>query len=79
MEPTFFPGQVIVATRWWRRLGKHDVVIVWHDDMEKIKRIRRVHAGTIWIEGDNSRYSTDSRHFGTVPIQSVVAKVLFGL
>jgi nickel-type superoxide dismutase maturation protease len=43
-----------------------------------LKRITRIDAeGKVWIEGDNPPYSTDSRHFGPVPVTSIAGIVRF--
>ena len=40
-----------------------------------VKRVVRVEADEIWVEGDNRLDSTDSRTFGAVPRASVVGRV----
>lgn len=76
MMPYLNPGQIVIGYGWYRRLRPRDVVIIDHDGMEKIKRIVSIHEETVIVAGDNQTESTDSRHFGPVPIVSVRAKVI---
>src|SRR5438876_809413 len=56
-----------------------DVVVARRPDrpeLEIIKRIRAIDpAGAIFLVGDNSAASTDSRQFGPVPRDHIVAQV----
>ena len=55
-----------------------DIVLVGHPHRTNyimVKRIVAVDVSQVWIEGDNSSQSTDSRHFGGVPKQSLLARV----
>jgi phage repressor protein C with HTH and peptisase S24 domain len=76
MLPTFAPGKVVFASSWLRpSVGR--VVIIDHNGHEKIKRIRSVDGdGWAFVVGDNAAESTDSRQFGAVPSDSIVAIVL---
>lgn len=76
MSPTFRPGQLVIGLRWWRRLRVGDVIVVHHELMEKIKRVERLEGNSVWLLGDNRAASTDSRHFGPVRVDMVVARVL---
>jgi type IV secretory pathway protease TraF len=41
-----------------------------------VKRIQAVdHQGNVFLRGDNPALSTDSRHFGSVPRNLVLARV----
>src|SRR6267154_4164066 len=74
MEPTLKPGQLVIG-RAARVFHPGDVVIVSHDGLEKIKRIERQQGDLIYLLGDNPSGSTDSRNFGWVQAQAIVAKV----
>ncbi len=76
MEPTLTHGETIVALRMLRP-SAGNLVIVRHDDKEKIKRVHRVKHGLLYVVGDNPSGSTDSRHFGWLPVSSVVAVVVW--
>jgi nickel-type superoxide dismutase maturation protease len=76
MMPTLRHGTVIAATRWFRRLKPGDIVIVHHDGIEKIKRIKKMRGNEIFVIGDNDEQSVDSRSFGWLSKRMIVAKVL---
>jgi phage repressor protein C with HTH and peptisase S24 domain len=74
MLPTFTPGEVVMATGWFRRVREGDVLVLRHDGLEKVKRVASVRGDEVYVVGDNPA-STDSRQFGWLPRSSVVAKV----
>jgi nickel-type superoxide dismutase maturation protease len=76
MFPTLVDDAVVVARRT-TRLTPGDVVVLKHGKMEKIKRISKIEGSRIYLLGDNPNYSTDSRHFGSVPAEDVLAKVIW--
>lgn len=75
MWPVLDPGQVVVAVRK-RNYGIEDVVFIWHQGREKIKRIRSVEGEKYDVRGDNPSQSTDSRHFGLVDKKDIIGKVI---
>ena len=76
MSPTLLPGQLVVG---WRTdaLRPGDVVIVSQGGLEKIKRIERQQGSLLYLLGDNPAASTDSRSFGWVQADTIVAKVVW--
>lgn len=76
MSPTYEHGQVVVC---WRsqRAQKNDIVIVMHDGFEKIKRVRHTRMHHVYLAGDNTSDSTDSRHFGWLSHDVVVGRVIW--
>lgn len=76
MLPVLQPGQLVVG-RQTRELKPGDVVIVSHNGLEKIKRIERQQGDLIYLLGDNAAASTDSRSFGWVQANSIIAKVIW--
>lgn len=76
MAPTLRAGQLVVG-RPARTWNAGDVVIVRHDGLEKIKRIKRREGGLVYLLGDNPAGSTDSRNFGWLPTKDIVAKVIW--
>lgn len=76
MVPTLIPGRIVLGV-WPQRLAADDVVIVRHGGLEKIKRIADLRQNEIFLTGDNSLQSTDSRTFGWLERSSVVAKVVW--
>lgn len=80
MSPYLKPGQLIVARAWFarHRVRPGEVVIIRHDNKEKIKRIERVdERGSIFVIGDNLERSTDSRHFGWLHESCIEAKIIW--
>lgn len=77
MEPYVGPGAVVIARGVFLRLKKYDVVVVRQHGIEKIKRIVQLKDGKMFLVGDNPTKSKDSRHFGWVPVDWVVGKVIW--
>jgi nickel-type superoxide dismutase maturation protease len=77
MLPALPDGKIVIATGWFYRLKPNNIVIVSHNNIEKIKRIKSIDNGRIFLVGDNPKGSTDSRQFGKVDVTNVLAKKLF--
>lgn len=81
MVPTLHPGDRLLL-RYGARVRPGDVVVVRHPfqhDLLVVKRaVERRDAGW-WLLGDNSYVPSDSREFGAVPDDLVVAKALLRL
>ena len=76
MAPTLKAGQLVIG-KVTRELETGDVVIVSHNGLEKIKRIEKHQGDLIYLLGDNSVSSTDSRNFGWLPAKVIIAKVIW--
>jgi type IV secretory pathway protease TraF len=76
MEPTFKAGKIVIASSLWAP-REHNVVVLRHGGLEKIKRIRQLKDGKIFVVGDNVAVSTDSRSFGWLPATDIVATVVW--
>lgn len=76
MAPKLRPGQWILATELYRKLRPGHVVIVERDNKELIKRIERIEDDKVFVIGDNLEGSLDSRQFGWLSKEQVVARVL---
>jgi nickel-type superoxide dismutase maturation protease len=83
MEPEFKAGDHLWASKLFYRLFKPKVgeVVVLRDPRDGrliLKRIWEVKAGGYYfVGGDNEKASTDSRTFGPVKKEDIIAKVLF--
>lgn len=77
MHPSYKEGGLLVAIGWFTGLKPRDVVIISHEGMEKVKRIQKVRGRELFVLGDNSELSTDSRDFGWLPVDAVTAKVVW--
>jgi nickel-type superoxide dismutase maturation protease len=76
MLPNLKPGQIVVAWRSGRpKVG--DVVVIRHDSLEKIKRIGKIESRKVYVLGDNSAASTDSRQFGAIDRTQIIGRVIW--
>ena len=84
MSPALQPGDWLLVERLGpgsRQPSPGEIVLV-PDPREPsrvlIKRLVRLETGGLaWLEGDNPPHSTDSRHFGPVPVASVKGVVRY--
>lgn len=77
MLPALRNNSMVWATALYRSVKAGDVVIIRHGGLEKIKRVEAVVDGQLFVLGDNSAASTDSRSFGWLPLERVQAKVIW--
>lgn len=78
MAPTYMPGDWLLV-RWGGRFKVGDTVVIEREERPGvflIKRLLREEQGKYWVEGD-SESSTDSRQWGAIPREEIVARVLF--
>jgi hypothetical protein len=76
MIPVLPPGTMVVGYCWFRKLKIGDVVILKHQGKEKIKRIKELNEQELYVVGDLEEESTDSRHFGWLKKDCVLARVI---
>lgn len=75
MHPTLPHGKIVVALKHRKpRVG--DVVIVQHHRVEVLKRIHDMKGPLVYLLGDNPDESTDSRHYGWLPLSKILGVVL---
>lgn len=77
MVPVLPPGTLVYAWRWYRRLKPEKVVIFDRENREMIKRIDTVNDQGLFVLGDHPETSTDSRQYGLIPVESVMAVVIW--
>ena len=84
MTPALKEGQDILSFNWaylFSKPKKGDIVIVQNSKLqaksEIVKRVVKVEGKQVFVEGDNKRQSTDSRHFGPIRIDQIIGKVIF--
>ena len=77
MLPQLREGQLVVGWRVFTSITPGNLVIFRHNGLEKIKRVAKLHNKQVFVVGDNQADSTDSRSFGPVPYDAIVAKVIW--
>lgn len=77
MLPVLPPGTLVWGYKWFIKLRQHKVVIAERDGREIIKRIDQIKSDGLFLVGDHPEASTDSRHYGVVPRDSVRAIVVW--
>lgn len=75
MSPTLPHGRLVVFVTMRPKID--NIVMVNHDGREKIKRLALTRAGRIYLLGDNPPASTDSRDFGWLPQEAIIAKLVW--
>ncbi|TMD41378.1 MAG: nickel-type superoxide dismutase maturation protease [Chloroflexi bacterium] len=81
MQPGLRAGALVIArpVDAATNLQPGDVVVARRPDRPGLEVIKRIHsidsAGTIFLLGDNSGASSDSREFGAVTREQIVARV----
>ena len=78
MEPTLRAGEWWLARRT-RRVRVGDVVVVRQPeqgDLLTVKRVTRLEGAKCWVEGDNPPRSRDSRHYGPVDREEIIAHLV---
>ena len=78
MVPTFAPGERLLV-RYGAAFTIDDVVLVQRPDQIDVKRINKVIDDRIYVIGDNFEVSIDSRHYGPITDDQVLAKVIWRL
>jgi len=76
MMPYLNPGQIVIGHGFYKEIKPRDIVIIEHNNTEKIKRVVEIKDETVFVVGDNVIESTDSRKFGALPITCIRAKVI---
>jgi phage repressor protein C with HTH and peptisase S24 domain len=78
MSPTIRHGQLVLATGFLVAAAENDVVIIRRYGREMIKRISLTDPlKGVYVVGDNAQASTDSRSFGWLQPEEVIAKVIW--
>ena len=82
MLPLLQPGEeILININAYHKIVPQvgDIVVTTHRDRQEliiIKRITAIHEDeSCFLTGDNPEESTDSRHWGTVPVKDILGKV----
>ena len=76
MLPALQPGRLVIGVSFLAPKAG-DVVVVAHNNKEKIKRIKTIDEHEVFVVGDAQDASTDSRHFGALTRHAVLAKIIW--
>jgi len=76
MLPVLKDGQLVLAFKK-TKLRPGSIVIVKRKDKEIIKRLNKIRGNKLYILGDNLVRSTDSREFGWITKEDVLATVIW--
>jgi len=76
MNPTFKSGEFIIVSKYFK-LQNSKVVVVRLENRDVIKRVTAIKNDEIFIEGDNSSASTDSRTFGWINKSNIIGSVIW--
>src|SRR3989338_9184128 len=80
MFPALKPGQEVLVFNWWRLLGLRvgDIAVIKKNGKELVKRIGQISSDrSIFVIGDNQKFSTDSRTFGLIKESEILGKVIW--
>ncbi len=81
MLPTLTEGQDVLSFNWaylGRRPKVGEILVLNLNGRDLIKRVAKIEGEEIFVEGDNKGQSTDSRDFGSVKLDQVIGKVVYG-
>lgn len=76
MAPTLRHGQIIVVGNP-SSIQVGTVVVISHNNIDKVKRVTQIKKDQIYITGDNIAQSTDSRSFGWIDRTAVVGTLVW--
>lgn len=75
MDPSICEGEKVLVFKT-RNVKKGDIIVFEKNGIEMIKRITKNLGDTLFVEGDNRKESTDSRHYGPISRKDIVGKVV---
>lgn len=76
MSPALKHGQLVLFAR--NKKFKNGTVVLAHMlGKDVVKRIKIIDCGKVWLEGDNSLESTDSREYGPVKLCDIKGCMLY--
>lgn len=76
MRPTLNNGQITIILKTLN-IRDGDIVMAKIKNSEVIKRVTSLDRYKVFLEGDNKNHSTDSRHYGAVPISNIIGRLIY--
>lgn len=78
MLPAIHDGDYVIAIGWCGGVRQGDIVVLTHPtgSMMLVKRVEAVDRDSVYVVGDNTEESVDSRHFGAVKKKALAGKVV---
>lgn len=78
MIPILPPKTLVFGWTWTSSYKPGHIVIFRHEGKEKIKRVAEVLGdGSIYVVGEHPETSTDSRQFGAIAPEHVLARIIW--
>jgi phage repressor protein C with HTH and peptisase S24 domain len=78
MIPTLAPGERLLV-RHNGPIVLGDIAVFEHANQFAVKRVLRIEADGVFVQGDNDQVSTDSRSIGLIPFDDVLGTVTYRL
>lgn len=75
MWPSLVKGDKILVYKW-AEIKEGDIVVCSLPSREFVKRVIKIDGKNYFLEGDNKKFSTDSRDFGPVKRKNIVGKMI---
>lgn len=76
MEPAIKTGSFVLISSWYPSPKVGHIVLFELDGKQILKRISDITNEKVELLGDNTADSTDSRHFGTIPISAIKGRAI---
>jgi hypothetical protein len=74
MHPALRDGDIVVGVRRVPQVGA--IVVAKQGNREVIKRVRHIDGDKVYLVGDNSQDSTDSRHYGNINKSAILGTIM---
>ena len=75
MWPALVRNDLVLVYKW-AKIKEDDIVLYSSPEKDYVKRVVKIEDGAYFLEGDNKKFSTDSRKFGPVKKKDIVGKVI---
>jgi phage repressor protein C with HTH and peptisase S24 domain len=77
MMPVLPPSTLVIGFKTFKKPKPGQIIIFTHEGKEKIKRVEKVEKNKVYVTGDNQADSSDSRQFGWVTNDEVIARIIW--